>query len=190
MLFPLAFMVHTCTLQKRYRKQKVSFTSGTGTPAVGQTVTGVSTHRTAVISRVGSGYIVVKDLSWLFTVGEIIESSTWTGTVSTIADWQNQSGEYEYYWLDDQTDVPCRFGYAGSDKKGVFIHETGELLDLPVKVALPDTITLVGTQSEWASNYRIVSTVPGFTGTFQILTPYVISGLSGIDHYAFILQGA
>ncbi|MDD1728683.1 MAG: hypothetical protein LUQ50_06395, partial [Methanospirillum sp.] len=113
---------------------------------------------------------------------------TFSGTLSVQSDYENQSGESEYYWADDQTSVPCRFGYSGSDKKGLIIHETGQLLDLPVKIALPDSITLVGTQAEWAENYRIVSTSTGFYGTFQILTPYVVKGISGIDHYAFVLK--
>ncbi len=188
MLFPLSFMSSTCTLQRRYRKQKLSYTSGTGTPTVGQTITGGSSLETAEVTKIGTGYIIVKDLSGTFTIGETISTLTFSGTLSAQVDYQNQSGEYDYYWLDDQTLVPCRFGYSGIDKKGLIIHETGQLLDLPVKIALPDTITLVGTQSAWAENYRIVSTTPGFYGTFQILTPYVIQGISGIDHYAMILK--
>ncbi|MDD1729818.1 MAG: hypothetical protein LUQ50_12200, partial [Methanospirillum sp.] len=165
-------MDSTCTIQRRRKKQKLSYTSGSGTPTIGQTVTGGTSHQTTEIARVGTGYIVVKTVSGSFTIGETLTSLTFSGTLSVIADYQNQSGEYEYYWSDDQTLVPCRFGYSGSDKKGLIIHETGQLLDLPVKIALPDSITLVGTQAEWAENYRIVSTTPGFYGTFQILTPY------------------
>jgi hypothetical protein len=57
-----------------------------------------------------------------------------------------------------------------------------------VKVALPDTITLVGTQGDWAANYRISSIADGFYGVFQIMTPYVSKGISGIDHYSLILK--
>jgi len=187
-LFPLAFMDATCTIQRRLKKQKFSYTSGSGTPEVGQTVTGGTSHKTSEITRIGTGYIVVKTLSGSFTIGETLTSLTFSGTLSVQADYQNQSGEFEYYWTDDQTLVPCRFGYSGNDKKGLIIHETGQLLDLPVKIALPDTITLVGAQAEWAENYRIESTDPGFEGTFQILTPYVVKGISGIDHYSFILK--
>jgi hypothetical protein len=178
----------TCTIQRRQKKQKLSYTSGSGTPTVGQTVTGGTSHQTAEITRVGTGYIVVKTVSGAFTVGETIRTGVFSGTLSGISDYQNQSGEYEYYWSDDQTLVACRFGYSGSDKKGLIIHETGQLLDLPLKVTLPDTITLVGTQEQWAEDYRIVSTTVGFTGTYQILTPYVVKGLTGIDHYSFILK--
>lgn len=188
MLYPLVFMSSRCTIQKRCKKQKFSYTGGTGTPAVGQTVTGGTSLNTAVITKLGTGYLVLKDLSGSFTNGEIISTSTFSGTLSTQADYTNQYGEFEYYWYDDQTSVPCRFGYSGSGKEGVFIHETGQLLDLPVKVVLPDTITLVGNQDDWATEYRISTTAPGFAGTYQIVSPYVSNGIFEIDHYSFILK--
>jgi hypothetical protein len=181
-------MSSVCTIQRRHRKQKLSYSSGSGTPAVGQTVSGATSHHTAEITRVSTGYIVVKTVSGAFTIGETISTTTFSGTISDQADYQNQSKEFEHYWSDDHPSVPCRFGYAGDKNSGLMIHETGQLLDLPLKVALPDSITFVGTQAEWAENYRIVSTVPGFKGTFQILTPYVVNGISGIDHYSFVLK--
>lgn len=188
MLYPLGFMASTCTILKRCKKQKFTYTGGTGTPAVGQIVTGGASHETAVISKLGTGYLILKDLSGSFTVGETITTTTFSGTLSAQADYENQYGEFEYYWDYDQTLVPCRFGYSGQEKKGVFIHETGQLLDLPVKVVLPDSITLIGNQDEWATEYRISTEAPGFTGTYQILSPYVSQGISGIDHYSFILK--
>jgi hypothetical protein len=193
MLFPLSFLDSTCTIQRRYRKQKFTYSASSGTPAVGQTITGQTSAKTAVIDRLGSGYLVVKTLSGTFTPGETITVGTspvftFCATFGVATDYQNQSGEYEYYWTNDQTSVSCRFGYSGREKVGVSVHDTGELLDLPMKIALPDTITLVGTQAGWAENYRIVSTTTGFYGTFQILVPRVVSGLSGIDHYSFILK--
>lgn len=188
MLYPLVFMSSRCTIQKRYKKQKFSYTGGTGAPAVGQTVTGGTSLNTAVISKLGTNYMVLKDLSGSFTNGENISTTTFSGKLSSQTDYENQYGEFEYYWSDDQTSVPCRFGYAGNDKKGVFIHETGQLLDLPVKVVLPDTIALTRAQDTWATEYRITTTASGFSGTYQILTPYVSNGISGIDHYSFILK--
>jgi hypothetical protein len=180
---------HLCTLQKRYRKQKLSYTTGSGTPVVGQTVIGGTSLETAEISRVGTGYIVVKNQTGTFTIGEIITTSTFSGTLSAQADYQNQSGEYDYYWSDDQVLVPCLFYYPGREGKGLIIHETGQLLDQPVKVALPPSITLVGTQAGWAENYRVVSTVDGFSGTWQIVSPYALTGITGIDHYEMVLKG-
>lgn len=188
MLYPLVFMSSTCNILKRAKKQKLTYSGGTGTPAAGQTVTGATSKKTGVISKLATGYLVVKDLSGSFTVGETISTTTFSGALSAQADYENSYGESEYYWATDQSSVACRFGYSGTEKKGVFIHETGQLLDLPVKVALPDTITLTGDQDDWAAEYRITTTTTGFSGTYEILTPYISQGLTGIDHYAFILK--
>jgi len=187
MLYPLVFMSSSCTIQKRCKKQKFTYTSGTGAPGLNQTLTGSQSQATAVISKIGSGYLVLKDLVGAFTTGETISTTTFSGTLSAQTDFENSYGEPEFYWGTDQTLVPCRFGYSGSGK-GVFIHETGQLLDLPVKVVLPDSITLAGTQDNWATEYRLSTSTPGFAGTYQILSPYVSNGISDIDHYSFILK--
>jgi len=181
-------LVHTCTLQKRNRKKKFTYTNSTGTPVVGQTITGGTSHQTAVIDKIGTGYLVVKTLSGAFTTGEIITVGTgpsysFSATLSSQADYQNQSKEYEYYWSNDQTSVPCRFYYSGSKGgKGAIIHETGQLLDQPLKCALPSTCTVE------VMEYRVVSTVSGFTGTYDIITLYPLTGVATIHHYEAVLE--
>jgi hypothetical protein len=152
-------------------------------------VTGGSSLQTAEISRIGTGYVVVKHLTGTFTIGEIITTLTFSGTLSAQADYQNQSGEYDYYWSDEQVLVPCLFYYPGREGKGLIIHETGQLLDQPVKVMFPDSITLTGSQAAWAEEYRVSSTTPGFYGIWQIVTPYTLTGIVGIDHYEMVLKG-
>lgn len=179
---------HTCTLQKRNRKKKFTYAAGsTGTPVVGQTVTGGTSLKTAVIDKLGSGYLVVKTISGTFTNGETITIGTGPGytfsaTLSAQADWQNQSGEYEYYWSNDQTGVTCRFYYSGGKGKGAIIHETGQLLDQPLKVGLPNSCTVE------AMEYRVVNTVTGFAGTYDIITLYPLTGVSVIHHYEAVLK--
>lgn len=185
-------LIHACTLQKRNRKKKLTYTSGSGTPVVGQTVTGGASGKTAVIDKVSTGYIVVKTVSGAFTIGETLTVGTnppgftFSGTLSAQADYQNQSGEYEYYWTNDQTSVPCRLYYSGSaysgSAKGEIIHETGQLLDQPLKCALPSTVTVSSLE------YRIVNTVTGFSGTYDIQALYTLSGISGIDHYEAVCK--
>lgn len=178
---------HTCTLQKRNRKKKFTYAAATGTPVVGQTVTGGTSLKTAVIDKLGSGYLVVKTISGTFTNGETITIGTGPGytfsaTLSAQADWQNQSGEYEYYWSNDQTGVTCRFYYSGGKGKGAIIHETGQLLDQPLKVGLPNSCTVE------AMEYRVVNTVTGFAGTYDIITLYPLTGVSVIHHYEAVLK--
>lgn len=180
-------LVHTCTLQKRNRKKKFTYTGSTGTPVVGQTITGGTSLKTAVIDKLGSGYLVVKTLSGTFTTSETITIGTGPGytfsaTLSAQTDYQNQSGEYEYYWSNDQTGVTCRFYYSGKSGKGVIIHETGQLLDQPLKVGLPNSCTVE------ALEYRVVNTVTGFSGTYDIITLYPLTGVATIHHYEAVLR--
>jgi hypothetical protein len=178
---------HSCTLQKRNRKKKFTYTTATGTPVVGQTITGGTSLKTAVIDKLGSGYLVVKTLSGTFTTGETITIGTGPGytfsaTLSAQADYQNQSGEYEYWWTNDQTGVTCRFYYSGSRGKGAIIHETGQLIDQPLKCALPASCTVS------AMEYRVVNTVTGFSGTYDIITLYPLTGVATIHHYEAVLK--
>ena len=181
-------LVHTCTLQKRNRKKKFTYGTPTGTPAVGQTITGQTSGKTAVIDKTGSGYLVVKTLSGTFTNGETITVGTGPGytfsaTLSAQVDYQKQSGELEYYWSNDQPNVTCRFYYSGArGGKGSIIHETGQLLDQPLKCALPSSCTVE------ALEYRVVNTVTGFSGTYDIITLYPLTGVATIHHYEAVLK--
>ena len=152
---------HLCTLQKRNRKQKMTYTGATGTVSVGQTVTGATSKKTAVVDKIGTGYVAVKTVSGTFTPGEVITTSTLSATFGTTTDYQNQSGEYEYYWTNDQTSVPCRFYVAGGGK-GDIILESGQYVDVPIKCMFAGSVTITDFE------YRIVSTVPGFVGTWDI----------------------
>ena len=181
MVLPPVFLIHTATIQKRHRMQKLTYTGSTGTPVVAQTVTGGTSHKTAVISALGSGYLVVKTISGTFTAGEALTIGiTFTATLGTQTDYVNQSGEYQYYWLNDQTSIACRFGYSGG--KGEIIHETGQLLDQPLKCMLPETVTID------AVDYRIVTVSSGFVGTYDISTSYPISNVTALNHYSAVLR--
>ncbi len=181
-------LVHTCTLQKRNRKKKFTYIGGTGTPVVGQTIAGVTSLKTAVVDKVATGYIVVKTLSGTFTTTETITIGTnppgftFSATLSAQEDYKNQSGEYEYYWTNDQTGVTCRYYYSGSGGKGAVIHETGQLIDQPLKCGLPASCTVA------ALEYRVVNTVTGFSGTYDIITLYPLTGVATIHHYEAVLK--
>jgi hypothetical protein len=182
MVLPTAFLIHTATIQKRHRMQKITYTGSSGTPVVAQTVTGTTSHVTAVISALGTGYLVVKTLSGTFTAGEAITIGiTFAATLGTQTDYVNQSGEYQYYWSDDQTSVACRFGYSGGGK-GEIIHETGQLLDQPLKCLLPSTTTID------LIDYRIVTLNTGFVGTYDLSTLYPISNVTALNHYTAVLR--
>ena len=181
MVLPPVFLIHTATIQKRHRMQKLTYTGATGTPAVAQTVTGGTSHKTAVISALGSGYLVVKTVSGTFTNGEAITTSTLSATLGTQTDYVNQSGEYQYYWSNDQTGVTCRFSYTTAGK-GETIHESGQLLDQPLKCLLLPTVTID------PLDYRVVTTDAGFAGTYDIASLYPVTGVTALNHYSAVLR--
>jgi hypothetical protein len=176
-------LIHTCTIQKRHRTQKLTFTSGTGTATVGQTLTGATSHSTAVIVAIASGYLVVRTLSAAFTPTEHISTTTWGATLGTQTDFERTSGGVDYYWSNDSTNVRCRFYYATEGGAGTVAREPGEMVEQPLKCALPKDVTIDATE------YRLVSTIPGFAGTFGIAGLYPLGGgFGGLDHWEAVLK--
>lgn len=180
-------LIHTCTIQRRYPKQRLAFDGGTGTFTAGLTVTGESSGATGVISSVGgtvgSGYLVLQTIVGAFVDDETItDTGVGAATVNGAAiDYQNQSGEPGWYWSDDQTDIPCRFYYGGG--RGRYRHEVGDVVDLPPKCILPATVSIA------SAGYRIVTTAPGFAGTYEIGKLIPRSNSVGLDHYEVKLAG-
>jgi len=151
--------IHLCTIQKRNRSQKMTYTAGTGTAAVGQTVTGATSHNTAVIRTLATGYIIATTISGTFTPGETLSTATWSATLGTQTDYLNSSGEFEYYWSDDQISVPCRFF---TDTGPTVVIGPGQFEEMSTKLMLPATTTID------SLDYRVYTTQAGFAGTYRI----------------------
>jgi hypothetical protein len=159
----------------------MTFTGSTGTPVVGQTVTGTASTKTTIITRVFAGYLVVRTLSGTFTPGETITIGiTFSATMGTVTDYKNEQGSPEYYWKDDQTGVVCRFYYGGKGGNAV-LSETGTMSLKPLSVMLPSTVTIAD------RIYRIVTTATGMAGTYE-LTLFPKNGPSSIHHYEAVLK--
>jgi len=165
----VAGLIHTCTIQRRYTKQKFTHTGGTGTPVAGQTITGGTSHKTAVIDQVFSGYLVMKNLSGTFTLGETITIGTsptpgytFSATLSAMADYKDPTNDpkVNYYWRDDQVAVPCRFY---NPKGSTRVTSSGEHTFTLPRVQLDGSVTIAEV------TYQIVSTITGLSGTFKIL---------------------
>lgn len=174
-----SLLAHTCNILKRAKKQKLSFDGSTGTFTAGLTITGATSKATAVIDKVSSSYLVLKNLTATFQNDEVL---TDTGTGRAVAngicsDYANSYGEPEYYWGTDHNSVPCRFYYSSKNKARI-IHETGQLIDQPLTLYLPATVTIS------TGEYRISAT----SGTYDIQTVYPVTGRSGVDHYEAILK--
>jgi hypothetical protein len=142
-------------------------------------VTGSTSHKTAVITRLFTGYIVVKDLSGTFTAGEPLVTATWSATLGTQTDYANQQNAPEYYWTDNQTSVRCRF-YRGDRGGNAVLSQTGDMSLKPLMVSLPPTVTIADT------DYRVSTTTTGFAGTYD-LTVFPKEGIAVIDHYECVL---
>lgn len=93
--------------------EKFTYTGGSGTPTVGQQLTGASSLKTGTISYVNgtssSGYFIVRASTGTFTGSETISTPTWTGTLGTQTTYPTQiygvyhapayyAGDY-YYWV-------------------------------------------------------------------------------------------
>ena len=180
------WLTHTCNLLKRAKKQKLLFDGGTGTFTKGLTVTGATSKATAVIDKVSgtaTGYLVLKSVVGTFQNDEVL---TDTGTGAAVAngvcaDYQNSYGEYEYYWNTDQSSVACRFYFSGKEKSRI-IHETGQLIDQPLSVILPSTVSVE------TGEYRIYSSSGAWSGTWDIQTVYPLSNRAAVDHYEAVLK--
>ena len=181
------WLTHTCNLLKRAKKQKLNFDTGTGTFTRGLTVSGATSKATAVIDKVSgtvaSGYLVLKNITGTFQNDEVLTDTATGAAVSNgvCSDYQNSYGEYEYYWNTDQSSVPCRFYFSGKDKARI-IHETGQLIDQPLSVVLPSTVTVT------TGEYRIYSSSGAWGGTWDIQTVYPLSNRATVDHYEAVLK--
>jgi len=176
----LGLLKNTCTLQKRVRSQKMTYSASTGTPAVGMTITGATSHKTAVITRLFTNYFVVKSLSGTFTNGETIASGAlFSATLGTVTDYSNSTGEPEYYWTDDQTFVPCRFYYPGGTSAG-WMTEKGVYVTKSLQVTLPPSITIADCA------YRLKTTDANYAGTYE-MTFLPKDGRTTLHHHDSVL---
>lgn len=175
---------HLCDIEIRKHKHILTYSGGTGTPTAGQTVTGATSHSTAVISRVESGALVIKDLSAAFTVGETISTLTLSGgTLSAQEIYERSDGEFEYYWESCATGVRCRF-YRTSAR--ILIITPGQTVARPLKCAMR---TVCGMTAQSAADYRIITTETQFAGTYLIDEFTPVQGMSiNVQHYELKLM--
>lgn len=174
----------TCTIQRRHAMQKLTYTGGAGAAVAGQTVTGGTSHATAIIERLETGYLVVSAVVGVFSAGETITTPTWSGTLGTQTDFANDSGEAEWYWSDDQLAVPCRF-YSPRPGSAPTL-DYGEGPEVARKVMINPTATV---NAAPANEYRIVSTVTGFAGTFAFAAPPEPRKFTfGLHHWEILLR--
>lgn len=176
-------MIHLCTIQRRFQKRKLLYTGSSGTPVVGQTLTGVTSTHTATIARLGTGYLVLSACPDDMHVGEVIGHSGFSATAGASSAHDNSSGEPEHYWADNETSVRCRFYSSGARMRSA---ERGEIIEYQNAITLPSGTAIA------PADYRVVSTIPGHVGTWevvQVIPRYALTG-GVIHHYDVILREA
>jgi hypothetical protein len=176
----IAGLIHRCTLEKRYQKQQIAFTGAAGTIYEGDLLTGVTSGATGYVEVV-STYLVLNNVIGDFKASESATAPSGSVTIVAQYDYANDSGEPEYYWVVDQTNVPCRIYVQGGGS--VQQAEHGQYVNVPNKVMLaPDTIIN-------PTDYRLISTVAGFEGTYHLTTPLPRYGPAEVyDHIEYSIQ--
>jgi hypothetical protein len=174
----------TCTILRRYPKQKLSYASGSSAFTAGATVTGASSGATAIIDKapvgtVTAGYLIVRTVTGTFQSGETLTDNHSPAGHATLsgapATYLNGSNEKEYYWQDNQIGVSARFYQMASRMQ---VLQAGEYPAMDVFVHLPGNATV---QEE---EYRISTTCEGVAGLYQILGPIRSPrNMWGVDHY-------
>lgn len=156
MPLPSVFLIHSATLlHNNGYMQALTVTGATGTAVVGQTVTGATSHATAVIETVSP--LVVKSATGPFTAGETLSTATWSATFSSQADACNVNQEL----IPDTSSstIACRFvGPQESMRVGS--------RNVPYIVSTPRVLMPAGTAV--SEGDTITSTETGFSGTFTV----------------------
>jgi hypothetical protein len=173
-------MIHTCTVRGKRQNFTLAYDSGTAAFTAGKTLTGATSHATAIIvstGAVGSGTLTLHTISGTFQNNEVIsDNGTIPGAAladGTIADAMDGYGQITFTDIDS-TSVICHF-YRSEDSARV----SGQALymESKVRVMLPLTVTSV------APGDNIVSTVTGFVGTWNVTSVAPLPGPGGTRHH-------
>jgi hypothetical protein len=176
-------MTDTCTITKRAPKKKLSYDGGTVAFTIGRTVKGGTSLATGVIDQksgtTATGYLVLTSVTGTFQNDEVLaEVAPGTGAAvvnGVISDYKNAYQQYEYTWSTDQSAVVCSF-YSPVDP-GTPLTTAGEVAAFSPKVMFLSTVTIA------KDAYRVVSTVTGFTGTFDVIRVIPRKGPVSVGHY-------
>ena len=161
MPYPSTFLIHSATLTSRKRQFTLLYDGGSAAFTAGKTLTGASSHATAIIVSTGSaasGTLTLHTVSGTFIDNEALsDNGTIPGAAvanGTLADGVNANQELTY--TTTATTVSCRFGMAYEVQKGL----PGMFVSTP-RVVLPSGTTV-------GEGDTITSTTTGFYGTFRI----------------------
>jgi hypothetical protein len=164
MVYPTVFLIHSATLNSRRQNFTLGYDAGTAAFHTGATLTGATSHATAVI--VSTGSIASGSLQLHSIVGTFLDDEPITdnGTVpgsakvnGTLAEAFDINGELAYTTLSST--VACRFSSPQESMR------TGNRSTLYI-VSTPSVVFASGT--DVTEHDTLTSTETGFNGTFTI----------------------
>jgi hypothetical protein len=164
MVYPSVFLIHSATLNSKRQNFTLGYDTGTAAFTAGKTLTGSTSHATAVI--VSTGSIASGSLQLHSIVGTFLDDEPITdnGTVpgsakvnGTLAEAFDINGELAYTTLSST--VACRFSSPQESMR------TGNRSTLYI-VSTPSVVFAAGT--DVTEHDTLTSTEEGFKGTFTI----------------------
>ena len=166
-------MIHTCTLRGRRQQFTLGYDTGTAAFTAGKTLTGATSHATAVIVSVSgttaTGTLTLHTITGTFQDDEVLSDN---GTVpgvakanGTIADAFDSNGEMVFTDIDTTVSA-CKFY-----KRKVTMKSSGQAIVLTSsnRLMLPSTVTP-------ATGDEVITTATGFEGTWIIGSPAALPG--------------
>jgi len=169
---------HAATLRVRKQQFTLAYDTGTAAFTAGKTLTGTTSHATAIIVSTGasaSGTLTLHTISGTFQDDEAItDNGTVPGAAKvngTIAEKFDEYGQLVYSDID--TTISCRF-YAQKDA----VQQSGQTLYIVTsqKVMIPASSTPV-------NGDLLITTDTGYAGTYQIGNTTPAPALSGSPHH-------
>jgi hypothetical protein len=169
---------HTATLRARRQNFTLAYDNGTAAFTAGKTLTGATSHATAIIVSTGStasGTLTLHTISGTFQNDEAItDNGTVPGAAlvnGTIAEKFDTNGELVYSDVD--TSISCRF-YAQKDA----VQQSGRTLYIVTAQKV-----MIGDDVSPANGDLLITTETGHVGTYTIGDVHPNDGLSGIHHW-------
>jgi len=171
-------MFHTATFRDRRQNFALAYDGGTAVFTVGKTLTGATSHATAVIVSTGaaaSGTLILHTVTGTFLNDEAITDNNGTPGAAvvngSIAEAFDSNNEVMYTNVD--TTVPCKFYNQKIVSKTS--GQTPYFTSSP-RIMLPASVTP-------STGDQVISSNVGFIGTWIIGTPDPKAGPGGILHH-------
>ena len=164
MVYPAVFLIHSATLNSRRQNFTLGYDAGTAVFTAGKTLTGATSHATAIIVSTGSiasGSLSLHTITGTFQNNETItDNGTVPGSAKvngTIAEEFGIDGGLAYTTLSST--VACRFS---SPQESMRVGNRSTLYI----VSTPSVVFAAGT--DVTEHDTLTSTEEGFKGTFTI----------------------